>query len=152
MFFVASNFDLYSASVCAIMFTKLCYTGLRYNDTRCSLAFDMMLYHLAKKSLTHQGPDKMATLLYLWHFEIHFVDRKLVFSIISGHWDAADCRNPSSWKERTCLSNLTNWGWEKTADILQTTFSNAFSWMKIFAFDWGLFLRVQSTIMQQWFR
>ena len=40
--------------------------------------------------------------------------------------------------------------------ISQTTFSNAFSWMKILEFrlkfHWRLFLRVQLTIFQQWFR
>ena len=38
----------------------------------------------------------------------------------------------------------------------QTTFSNAFSWMKIFEFrlkfHWSLFLMVQLTIFQHWFR
>ena len=40
--------------------------------------------------------------------------------------------------------------------ISQTTFSSAFSWMKIFEFrlkfHWSLFLRVQLTIFQHWFR
>ena len=40
--------------------------------------------------------------------------------------------------------------------ISQTTFSNAFSWMKMFEFrlkfHWSLFLRYQLTIFQHWFR
>ena len=40
--------------------------------------------------------------------------------------------------------------------ISQTTFSSAFSWMKMFEFrlkfHWNLFLRVQLTIFQHWFR
>ena len=40
--------------------------------------------------------------------------------------------------------------------ISQTTFSNAFSWMKMFEFrlkfHWSLFLRFQLTIFQHWFR
>ena len=40
--------------------------------------------------------------------------------------------------------------------FLQTTFSNAFSWMKSFVFwfefHWSLFLKVQLTISQCWFR
>ena len=40
--------------------------------------------------------------------------------------------------------------------ISQTTFSNAFSWLKMFEFrlkfHWSLFLRVQLTIFQHWFR
>ena len=50
----------------------------------------------------------------------------------------------------------THWGRDIIAVISQTTFSNAFSWMKNFVFwfefHWGLFLRVQSTIIQHWFR
>ena len=40
--------------------------------------------------------------------------------------------------------------------ILQTTFLSAFSWMTMYEFhlkfQWSLFLRVQLTIFQQWFR
>ena len=32
---------------------------------------------------------------------------------------------------------LTHWGRDKMADIIQTTFSNAFSWMKMCEFDWN---------------
>ena len=42
------------------------------------------------------------------------------------------------------------------AAIFQTTFWNGFSWMKMFEyrlkFHWNLFLRVQLTIFQHWFR
>ena len=31
--------------------------------------------------------------------------------------------------------DLTLWGWDKMADILQTTFSNAFSWRNVWYFD-----------------
>ena len=44
----------------------------------------------------------------------------------------------------------------KMADIFQTTFSNAFSWMKMYKcqlrFHWSLFPRVQLTIFHHWFR
>ena len=47
---------------------------------------------------------------------------------------------------------LTHWGQDKMAAISQTTFSNAFSWMKTFKFQlqfhWSLFPRVQMTIFQ----
>ena len=33
---------------------------------------------------------------------------------------------------------LTHWGWDRMAAIFQTTFSDAFSWMKIFKFRLGL--------------
>ena len=47
---------------------------------------------------------------------------------------------------------LTHWGRNKMAAISQTTFSNAFSWMKMYEcwlrFQWSLFLKVQLTIFQ----
>ena len=51
---------------------------------------------------------------------------------------------------------LTHWGRDKMAAISQTTFSNAFSWMKMYIFrlkfHWSLCPRVQLTIFQHWFR
>ena len=51
---------------------------------------------------------------------------------------------------------LTYWGRDKMAAFSQTTFSNAFTSMKMFEFrlqfHWSLFLRVQLTIFQHWFR
>ena len=55
-------------------------------------------------------------------------------------------------------SGLFHWHWDrdKMATISQTTLSNAFSWMKMLEFQlkfhWSLFLRVQLTIFQHWFR
>ena len=50
----------------------------------------------------------------------------------------------------------THWGRDKMTAILHTTFSNAFSWMKLFAFrlkfHWSLFPRVLWTRYQNWFR
>ena len=52
--------------------------------------------------------------------------------------------------------SLTHWGWDKIAAILQMTFSNEFSCMKIFIFSiefhWSLFLRFQLTTSHHWFR
>ena len=52
--------------------------------------------------------------------------------------------------------SLTHWGRDEIDAISQTTFSNAFSWLKMFEFrlkfHWSLFPRVQLTISQQWFR
>ena len=51
---------------------------------------------------------------------------------------------------------LTNWGRDKMAVVSQTTLSYACSWMKMLEFrsrfHWSLFLRVQLTIFQHWFR
>ena len=53
-------------------------------------------------------------------------------------------------------SRLTHLPQDKMAAISQTTFSDAFSSMKTyifwFKFHWSLFLGVQLTIFQQWFR
>ena len=54
------------------------------------------------------------------------------------------------------LNVLTHWGRDKMAAIFQTTFSNGFSWMKIYefwlTFHWSLFLGLQLTIFHHWFR
>ena len=54
------------------------------------------------------------------------------------------------------LTTLTHWGQDEVNNISQTTFSNVFPSMKMFQFrlkfDWSLFLRVQLTIFQHWFR
>ena len=51
---------------------------------------------------------------------------------------------------------LTHWGRDKMDAISQTTFSHAFSSMKIFVFwlnfHWNMFTMVQLTIIQHWFR
>ena len=51
---------------------------------------------------------------------------------------------------------LIHWGRDNMDAISQTTFWSAFSWMKMFEFrlkfHWSLFLRVQLTIFQHWFR
>ena len=51
--------------------------------------------------------------------------------------------------------NITHWVRDKMATIFQTIL-NAFSWMEMYEFrlrfHWSLFLRVQLTIFQHWFR
>ena len=51
---------------------------------------------------------------------------------------------------------LIRWSRDEMDANSQTTFSSAFSWMKIFEFrlkfHWSLFLMVQLTIFQHWFR
>ena len=54
------------------------------------------------------------------------------------------------------LRPLTHLPLDKMSAISQTIFSDAFSWIKSFVFwlkfHWSLFLRVQLTISQYWFR
>ena len=51
---------------------------------------------------------------------------------------------------------LSHWGWDKMVAISQTTFSNAFSWLKMYwfqlKFHWRLSPMVQVTIFQHWVR
>ena len=51
---------------------------------------------------------------------------------------------------------LTHWGRDKMAAVSQTTFSSALSWMKIYEIwhklHWSLFLRVELTQFQRWYR
>ena len=51
---------------------------------------------------------------------------------------------------------FTHWGRDKMDATSQTTFSSTFSWTKMYEFrlkvHWSLFLRVQLTIFQHWFR
>ena len=70
------------------------------------------------------------------------------------------CIHPTTchwgWDMGCVLWVLTHWGRDKMAAIVQTTFSNGFSWMKMYEFRltflWSLFPRVQLTIFQQWLR
>ena len=54
------------------------------------------------------------------------------------------------------LCALTHWGRDKMAAISQTTLSSAFLWKEMsecrLKFHWSLFIRVQLTIFQHWFR
>ena len=70
-------------------------------------------------------------------------------------------KNPPHWQTsytRLCRAriHLTHWGRDNMAAISKTTLSNAFSWMIIlefgFKFHLSLFLRVQWTKSQHWFR
>ena len=73
------------------------------------------------------------------------------------------CHNLKDWPwchvtqvRQSTGDGLTHWGRDKMDAIFQTTFSNGFSWMKMYelrlTFHWSLFLGVQLTIFQHWFR
>ena len=92
----------------------------------------------------------------------------LVWAFLAGRWDLArsegnvrghnECVYPHirEQKPNSSVTQLTHWGRDKMAAIFQTTFSNAFSWMKMFKlrlrFHWSLFPRVKLTIFEHWFR
>ena len=86
-------------------------------------------------TLTWVGPWKWHGYFSIWGFTGKY------FSLVS---------------QKCVYALLTHWGWDKMAAILQTTFSNLFSWMKMYEIrlklHWSLFLQVQLTIFQHWFR
>ena len=69
--------------------------------------------------------------------------------------DVESCIQTRSLQIQTYVTVLTHWGREKFPKNF-LTFSNAFSWMKIykfrFRFNWSLFLRVSLITFQHWFR
>ena len=75
--------------------------------------------------------------------------KKSHYFITSGHCTGDTGVRGAEWIIRI----LTHWGWDKRAAILQTTFSNSFSWMKIYEissrFCWNLFLRVPLKIFKK---
>ena len=84
--------------------------------------------------------------------------RKSVAPVLNVKDRASHTCGIAFWQSRNCrlwwLINSSPPG--QMAAISQTIFSDAFSWMKNFVFwikfHWSLFLRVQLTIAQHWFR
>ena len=64
-------------------------------------------------------------LLFVHAFQGWIDFRHLYIDFLSQDWNRACC-----W----ILSSLTHWGQDKLVTIFQTTFSNAFSWMKMYKF------------------
>ena len=64
------------------------------------------------------------------------------------------CQSIVIWTTADLL--LTHWGRDKMVAIFQTTFSNAFSWMKLYKFrlrfHWNVLPWVQLTIFHHWFK
>ena len=90
---------------------------------------------------------------FICNIEHHF---KIQLSKTGPVYISQDANNSKVLSHREQAIVLTHWGRDKMDAISQTTFSNAFSWMKMFEcrlkFHWSLFLRVQLTISQHWFR
>ena len=100
---------------------------MRPNQNGCCIADDIFKCFILKEG-----------------FDCKFVQR--VQLILSQHW----FRSWFGTKQQAIT--LTHWHRDKMAAIFQTTFSNGFSWMKMYEFHWSLFLGVQLTIFQHWFR
>ena len=85
----------------------------------------------------------------------------LTQDVLTFKWCSHECsRYGYNWllatQQEKHSSWSTHWGRDKMAAIFQTTFSNAFPWMKMYEFrskfHWILFPGVQLTIFQHWFR
>ena len=92
--------------------------------------------------------------IHLFQFlSIYFFLSISVFECIHEYWCIESMF--SNW-EYDGWALLVQWGRDKMAEILQTTFSNALPWIKIYVlwliFHWSLFLRFQLIIFQNWFR
>ena len=76
-------------------------------------------------------------------------------SLFYSLWRECSSVNVRTWIFNDLVS-LTHWGWDKMAAIFQTVFSNAVSWMNTYEFrlrfQWSVFVSVQLTTFQHWFR
>ena len=90
-----------------------------------------------------------------------WMKKRCLYSLPSSRCSGGQPAVPGGWLEgrSTDLENYGKWNTyldqDKIAVISQTTFSNAFSWMKMYEFRWSfhisLFLRFEWTISQHWF-
>ena len=90
-----------------------------------------------------------------WNSNI-FIQENAIQNVVCKMWAILSRPQCVNILTMASISKLTHWGRDKMDAISQTTFSSAFSWMKMFEFrlkfHWSLFLRVQLTIFQHWFR
>ena len=94
--------------------------------------------------------------------EIHaFSLKKMHSKMASAKWRpfclGLNVLNTDRYLSRLRLKQcLLHWDRDKMDAISQTTFSSAFSWMRMYVFrlkfHWSLFLRVQLTVFKHWFR
>ena len=103
--------------------------------------------------ITYLCPNSMLVKGGPYEYEIQ-IDIKLGTEENNSLWNLP--LTPGNGVKLRPIQCLTHWGRDKMAVIFQTTFSNGFSWMKMYefrlTFHWSLFLRVQLTIFQYWFR
>ena len=57
----------------------------------------------------------------------------------------------SAWMGTYRMISLKHWGWDNIATISQTTFSNSFSWKKMYEFYQRFHLSFFLTIFRHWF-
>ena len=142
----------------------LCYSHPRIEALHCS-PFVRKIYHWPVDS-PHKGPvmqkvfpSQMPWCHHaIWH--IHWLWKMVSLSlyIFIYHLCLYTIVKIKMIKtlQAVRVRTLTHWGWEKITAILQTTLLNAFSWMKMYEFRFKfhstLFLDVQLTVFQHWFK
>ena len=108
-----------------------------------------------------RDPTHGIFLCLLWFFELSItIDTPIMGILLPVRWCPFTEWRPLGAKWSSCnpppACLLTHLPLDKTAPFLQTIFSGVFSWMESFVvwliFLWSLFLRVQLTITQHWFR
>ena len=127
----------------------------RKHQSSASLAFVWGIHRWPVNS-SHKGPvtRKMVPFddVIMWSIKSHLTVQSLT-SVRRGREEQVQSTACGSQCARCPLSH---WGRDKMAAIFQTTFWNGFSWMKMYKFrlkfHWNLFLWVQLTIFQHWFR
>ena len=97
----------------------------------------------------------------MWRFAsntFYDIHGMLCANFIASYWHMLISWHDSNKKKphhKTRTSQVTDWGRDKMDAISQTSFSNAFSWMKMLEFrlrnHWNLFARFEVTISQHWF-
>ena len=103
-----------------------------------------------------------STIYHQWNFFVLFFVRKFKFCFMSSYEEWNNIGFMDIWLPRSnrltvnpTIAYLTHLRLDKIVPISRTT-SNAFSLMKRFGFGfgfrWSLFLKVQLTIIQHWFR
>ena len=106
--------------------------------------YDVIVMSLLRTARVTARRDRNALLEQSWP--------QALMPLIHGNFMSTTIRS-LRWKT---APRLTHWGRDKIATIFQTTFSEAFSWMKMYKlrlkFHWSLFPRVQLTVFQHWFR
>ena len=129
------------------MHSQECYFGVYF------LSFETMRKMITSITLEWQHKWFLRTVHASFYFLHGMMNPQMMIKeMIITHWHCL------IWSIYVMVmtSQLTHWGRDKMDAISQTTFSNAFSWMKMFVyrlkFHWNLFLRVQLTIFRHWFR
>ena len=95
------------------------------------------------------------TVWYPWrHYRLYEITARVLCDLIPDLLQLYLCAFPF-WI-RWLFQCLTHWGRDQIDAFSQTTFSNAFSRMKmnefLIGFHWSLFLRLELIIFQYWFR